>query len=362
MALLQQILGSGLLQRVLREGRDVLAECLEIAEFASGFRLAPEVAQSAITEYLQTRTPASFQRAMRRTMQKSLELPDEFVDLGLDVDDLLNFAAQAQTFGDENFNIYRDKDSLAALRKSGIAGAELMLMAPLLEKFFGIPAAIAKHQPLRKSLSGAEFAQKLGFDEALTDPEFWRDMDNPSKALTTKWMSRAEEHSQHERTLADQRLQQAMLSFSHAVAEREKERKQQETESARRSSRRIRKVRKLGKKRKPHPRRHPRPLPRGSPVTTGPKDEAYVDRQVATSAGTNFILREFFNGESALYRIDEDGPHEVLPRGPWGWAENVHQPTGLPLVNPFIGSRTGQRPASPLDDRGTGRGPVGMNP
>jgi hypothetical protein len=79
---LQQILGSGILKRVLLEGRDRLAECLEIAEFACLSNVPPEVAQPIITEYLQNRNPASCQRAMRRVMQNGLNLPDDFVELG----------------------------------------------------------------------------------------------------------------------------------------------------------------------------------------------------------------------------------------------------------------------------------------
>jgi hypothetical protein len=344
---LRSILGAPVVSRALGKDPEVLAECLEIAEFGSTLEADDEVAEAALLEYLKQRNPATFQRALKRILQQTHDLPEKFVDLGSGVEDLLGLAADAQSLGGEGLAIFHDEQNLEALSKKGVGGAKHAVLAPLVSEMTGVPLDIAKQQPLKKSLKGVEFAQQLGYPGALTDPEFWKDLDQPGPATANKWQERAAQQENKDNARRERELDESLKKLKEAQIDRELERRRERRALARKQK---------AKKRKARRRKRPKAV-----LIMPTEIEMSWDRQVATNSGTNYVLRSYQDGTSELYRVEADGWHLVLPRAHHGYQVSEHG-SGLPLVVPVLGSSKGRRRASPLDVPRDGQGPTGMKP
>ncbi|MDH3791988.1 MAG: hypothetical protein OES41_09600, partial [Rhodospirillales bacterium] len=263
---LRSILGTPVVSNALVRDPEVLAECLEIAEFGSTLVAEDEVVEAALLEYLKQRNPATFQRALKRILQQTHDLPEKFVDLGSGIEDLLGLAADAQTLGGEGLDIFKDERILEALSKKGVGGAKHAVLAPLVSEMTGVPFDIVKQQPLKKSLKGVAFSQQIGYPGALTDPEFWKDLDQPGPATVNKWLERASQQDAKDNARRGRELDEALKKLKEAQIDQELERRRELRALARKQK---------AKKRKPR-RKRPKSI-----LVTPSEFEMSWDRQVA---------------------------------------------------------------------------------
>ncbi len=346
---LQGILGAGVLAEALRQGPDALAGALEIAEFGAIMGEEPDFVRQVTTEYFGRCNPATHQRALRRIMASTLHLPDKVVDLNAGVDDLLQLGADAAKLGDENLDALRDDANLEAIRKGGVSSAatRTLVLGSVAARTFGIPLEIARSQSIEKTMRGAVYASQIGFDEAVKDPEFWRDVDRPDEATAKKWFAKAEEHGRQEAARAEQQARELMAALWRERAKREEAEKARREELARSLREKDRKKRKKRKKK--------RPL--GVVEIGNVRVEHFIERPVRSWGGSNYILRRYEDKSTALYRVDPDGRRLVLGRGFYAWYVLRDKSSALPFVMQMVAA-PGRR-SSPSQPGASRPGPAG---
>lgn len=332
-----------------------LGNVLELVEVgAMQIAADDENIAKAVREFLNSSAGAAdFERAKRRMFQLENNLPEEFVDLPSPLEDLFRLEHEMQGLGVDNYDVFRDRDNLAALKRGGLAGMHMRkIKAGAVSQMTGVPLDIAEKQPLKDSVQGAGFSQAIGHPEALKDPGFWEDFrklksgtgDFSKDRFVTKWLKRAEEWNAAEQEKKARELDRAWKDYQSALIDQELKRRQREREERKKKRARLRRRARLI-----------------TPKIEDIQVATYKDWPVHTPSRSEYVVRIWDDGSTELYRLTHEGAQLVATDFAYYETRDPH--TGRLGVVPVLGFRPrSQRPASPQHVPGGPRGPLGRDP
>lgn len=307
-------------------------------------------------EYLRAPEDWNFGLQHKRLLCKAWELPEEAVNSPLTVGDLIEFGGNLQSASNKGIDVLRDPKTWKLVKLRGRGGKKEAdeIVKEAWSEDLGVPKDTAFRLTLEQLTNGVVGLQQRGMDGMVGDSDFWGDytksVDKPG--VFNRWQKRAEDEDKAAAARRDREINNKLMEFKRAMAERDREWERLRLLREQDRQRRI-----IEQKRKKKRRR------RGiKGVVSTEESEISIMRRVATPWGSNYILRTYGDGTSELIRIEADGEAVVvIQRGSHAYCES-RTPSGMLHVVPAIGYRTGKRRASPMDlPQGQRRGSVGMD-
>jgi len=297
----------------------------------------------------------NFERQQKRLLAKAWDLPEAAVNSSLTAGELVEFGGNLQGVDSEGMGALRDPETWKLLKLRGRGGkkeAEIIAKDIWAENL-GVPKDTAFRLSLEDLGNGVAGLQARGMEGMIDRPEFWDDYtgSGDKAGALNKWKKIAQEEEKVASAAWEQEIKKKIMALNKAMAERDRE------------WARLRELRDEDRKRRKakEKRRRRRRWKRG---TVELDDLGFSTlQQVSTPWGDNYVLQQFGDGTTMLYRIDEEGRGEiVVPRGSYAYSAWT-QPSGTLHVTPVLGHNTGRRRASPMDlPEGRGGGPEVLNP